>query len=118
MKLSSTEIKKYLTSNDSNFKRFKMHYTSKEILAIDAFNINKVDTFSYYGSYENLKNIVRHITPASIYELDYQAMSKDRTKIIFEELLSKALHPTRVFKWWDYYMEQGGKLENFDSLNT
>ena len=57
MKLSSTEIKKYLTSNDSNFKRFKMHYTSKEILAIETFNINKGDTFSYYGSYENLKNI-------------------------------------------------------------
>ena len=57
MKLSSTEIKKYLASKKYDFKRFKMHYTTKEILAINTFKINKAVEFSYLGSYKNLKNI-------------------------------------------------------------
>jgi hypothetical protein len=44
-------------------------------------------------------------------------MSKDRTKIIFEELMSKALHPTRVFKWLDYRIEQGYDVENVETFN-
>jgi len=31
-----------------------MHYSSKEILSIDTFNINK---FANFGSYKDLKNI-------------------------------------------------------------
>jgi hypothetical protein len=65
-------------------------------------------------SLKDLKDIVPNINPESIYELDYQAMSKDRTKIIFEELMSKALHPTRISKWLDYHIEQGMDISTFD----
>jgi hypothetical protein len=45
------------------------------------------------------------------FELDYQAMSKIRNKIIYNELMSKALHPLRVKKWIDAHV---GKLDTFD----
>jgi hypothetical protein len=35
----------------------------------------------------------------SICEPDYLAMSIDRTCIIYQELMEKALHPLRVMKW-------------------
>jgi hypothetical protein len=35
----------------------------------------------------------------SIFEPDYQEMSKERMKIIYQELMEKALHPSRVLKW-------------------
>jgi hypothetical protein len=35
----------------------------------------------------------------NIFEPDYQEMSKDRTKIIYQELMERALHPLRVLKW-------------------
>ena len=38
-----------------------------------------------------------------IFERDYIGMSIDRTKIIYQELIEKALHPLRVIKW----MEEG-----------
>jgi len=34
-----------------------------------------------------------------IFERDYIGMSIDRTKIIYQELIEKALHPLRVMKW-------------------
>ena len=47
-------------------------------------------------------------------DLDYQEMSKKRTNIIYYELMEKALHPSRVGKWIEYYEENGGTAENFD----
>jgi hypothetical protein len=35
----------------------------------------------------------------SIFEPDYQEMSKKRTKIIYQELMEKALHPSRMLQW-------------------
>jgi hypothetical protein len=35
----------------------------------------------------------------SIFQPDYQEMSKDRTKIIYQELMQRALHPSRVLQW-------------------
>jgi hypothetical protein len=37
----------------------------------------------------------------SIFEPDYQEMSKDRTKIIYQELMEKALHPSRMLQWME-----------------
>jgi len=34
-----------------------------------------------------------------IFERDYLTMSKERTKIIYQELIEKSLHPLRVLKW-------------------
>jgi hypothetical protein len=35
----------------------------------------------------------------SIFEPDYQEMSKERTNIIYQELMEKALHPSRMLQW-------------------
>jgi hypothetical protein len=40
-------------------------------------------------------------TNPSIFEPDYQSMSIDRTKIIYQELMEKALHPSRVLQWME-----------------
>lgn len=61
MKISPIEIDKYLNSGKYDFKRFKMHYTPKEILSINSFNLNKSKTFDHYGSYETL-NIKEFLT--------------------------------------------------------
>ena len=47
-------------------------------------------------------------------DLDYQELSKDRSKIIYSELLQKALHPSRVSKWLDHHCENGGNPEDFE----
>jgi hypothetical protein len=54
------------------------------------------------------KNIER------VFELDYQAMSKVRTKLLYDEILEKALHPDRVSKWLDYHCENGGNIIDFE----
>jgi hypothetical protein len=35
----------------------------------------------------------------SIFEPDYLAMSIDRTRIIYQELMEQAWHPSRIIKW-------------------
>ena len=50
----------------------------------------------------------------SLFDLDYQAMSKQQTKHIYYELIEKALHPSRVSKWLDYHCENGGEIADFD----
>jgi hypothetical protein len=57
MKLSPSEINKYITTNDRDFKRFKMHYTPKEIQSIESFKLNTYKGFNHFGSYKNLKGI-------------------------------------------------------------
>ena len=41
-------------------------------------------------------------------------MSKEKTKIIEQELISKALHPSRISKWLEYHIENGGTTWNFE----
>jgi hypothetical protein len=51
---------------------------------------------------------------AAVYELDYKAMSKVRSKLLYIELMEKALHPSRVRKWLDYHCENGGEVDDFE----
>ena len=53
---------------------------------------------------------------AAVYELDYQAMSKVRIKLLYTEIMEKALHPSRVRKWLDYHCENGGDVDDFFKL--
>ena len=53
-------------------------------------------------------------TNPSLFDLDYQEMSKDRTKCIYSELMSKALHPSRVEKWLTYHLDQGYDIIDFE----
>ena len=50
----------------------------------------------------------------NLFELDYLDMSKERTKIIEQELMTKALHPSTVSKWLDYHIENGGDICDFE----
>jgi len=50
----------------------------------------------------------------SLYELDYQTMSKIRSKLLYPEIIEKAFHPARVAKWLDYHCENGGSVDDFD----
>ncbi len=51
-----------------------------------------------------------------LFDLDYQAMSKARTKLLQDELMEQAFHPSRVSKRLDYYCENGGDLADFEML--
>lgn len=48
-----------------------------------------------------------------LFDLDYQAMSIVRTKIIYDELLAKAMHPSRYGKALEYHIANGGGLDDF-----
>jgi hypothetical protein len=50
----------------------------------------------------------------ALFAYDYMAMSKERTKIIEQELIAKALHPVRVGLWLDAYLLQGNPLHEFE----
>jgi hypothetical protein len=56
----------------------------------------------------------RLIENPSLFDLDYQAMSKARVRVIYHELVAKAFHPDKVEKWLNHYLDQGGKIEDFD----
>ncbi len=47
-------------------------------------------------------------------DLDYQELSKKRSKIIYSELTEKAFHPSRVSKWLDYHCDNGGTPDDFE----
>ncbi len=54
------------------------------------------------------------VTNPAFFDLDYKRMSKERSKIIYNELTEKAFHPSRVSKWLDYHCENGGTIEDFE----
>ena len=50
----------------------------------------------------------------SVFDLDYQKMSKIRSKILYPELVANVFHPTKVEKLLDYHLQNNKKLEDFD----
>ncbi len=60
------------------------------------------------------KKLILNDSFESLFDLDYQAMSKVRIKLIQEELMAKAFHPSRVSKWLDYHCENGGEVADFE----
>jgi hypothetical protein len=54
----------------------------------------------------------------SLFDIDYIEMSKERSDIIYQELISKALKGSRVSTWLDYFIEQGNGIEDFDWITT
>jgi hypothetical protein len=51
---------------------------------------------------------------SSLFDLDYIKMSKKRDKLIYYEIIEKALHPDRVGKFLDEHLKKGYKIEDFD----
>jgi len=50
----------------------------------------------------------------SLFDLDYLAMSKVRTRIIHDELLAKTLHPSKIETWLEHHLLNGGKIDDFE----
>jgi hypothetical protein len=89
---------------DYYYKLF--HNNSPEALQILTQLIDKVCKCELQGV-ENLCN------NSYLFDLDYQAMSIARTKIIYDELLTKAMHPTRYGKALEYHLANGGGFDDF-----
>jgi len=88
-----------------------------EILAENPNSIPLIQKWWDEGkiSMENMIELIPSLCKKSVYECyDFQKMSKERSKLIYLELISKAFNPSRVDKWLEYYIENGGCCENFD----
>ena len=89
------------------FDRFLLNIIEEpDGLDILESNFDKIKDFEYV--HRRLDN-----NPV-LFDLDYQKMSILRSKIIYTELISKALHPTRISKWLDYHLEQGYDITSFE----
>jgi hypothetical protein len=88
-------------------------------------NINKID-WNKFSANPNALHILsqphnshkidwKNLSQNSgLFELDYIAMSRQRTNIIAQELMTKALHPSRVSKWLDYHLKNGYDITDFE----
>ncbi len=72
------------------------------------------DLYSIYDFPHIHDDLMLNDSLESLFELDYQAMSKARTKLLQDELMEKAFHPSRVSKWLDYHCENGGDVVDFE----
>jgi hypothetical protein len=82
------------------------HNNSPEALQILTQLTDKVSKCELQGVEDLCNN-------SYLFDLDYQAMSIARTKIIYDELLSKAMHPTRYGKALEYHLANGGGFDDF-----
>ena len=109
----------------NNKDKIDWSYLSDNPNAIDLLenNIDKID-WVYLSRNENAIHLLEQNIDKidwellsenpNLFELDYLDMSKERTKLIEQELLSKALHPSRISKYLDYYLENGGDFCDFE----
>ena len=110
---------------ENNKDKIDWSYLSDNPNAIDLLenNIDKID-WMYLSRNENAIHLLEQNIDKidwellsenpNLFEFDYLAMSKERTKLIEQELLSKALHPSKVSKWLEYHIENGGTTWNFE----
>jgi hypothetical protein len=49
-----------------------------------------------------------------LFELDYITMTKIRNNIIYDELITKSMHPDRYGKALEYHLANGGGLDDFE----
>jgi hypothetical protein len=67
--------------------------------------IQRPETYTYFKPYDLYVNddcmfdTYIYFIEVTISEEEYQQMSIERSKIIFEELVSKVFHPKRVIQW-------------------
>ncbi len=69
-------------------------------------------------STKNMKELIFNLQyNTSVFDCcDFKEMSKERTRLIYTELISKALHPLRIDKWLQYHIENGGDITDFDYI--
>ena len=66
-----------------------------------------------YYSNAPISNYHRLCLNPTLLELDYIKMAKQRSRIIYSELIEKALAPHRVNKYLEYHLEQGYDINDF-----
>jgi hypothetical protein len=102
--LDRNNIKKrldYMAGNNPNAFQFIEKMLNQGIISNnDIYNIHS--------------HLIANDSFESLFDLDYQAMSKTRTKLLQDELMAKAFHPSRVAKWLDYHCENGGDVADFE----
>ena len=62
----------------------------------------------------DISSLVAFLSNPSLFDLDYIKMTKIRTKIIYQELISIVFHPDKVKVMLDYHLDNGGTIEDFD----
>ncbi len=102
---------------ETHLNNFHPAYTS--LLARNPNGFQLIEKLLKQGIYKNeyildLDRLRLNESFYSLYDLDYQAMSKARTKLLRNELDEKAFHPSRISKWLDYHCENGGTVEDFE----
>jgi len=50
----------------------------------------------------------------ALFDIDYIEMAKNRSKVIYYDLIEKALAPIRIKKHLDYHLDQGYNIVDFD----
>jgi hypothetical protein len=103
------ESMKYLdTSELLYFESYKKEGLTEESITIWFEDDDKIKskTYTYFTPYDLYMRDDTRYFDEYIYFIDvvisdeeYQQMSIERSKIIFEELVSKVFHPNRVLKW-------------------
>ena len=87
-----------------DYSAWRLLCNNPKAIKLIEMNIDKFNSNNHIWISEN----------PSLFDLDYQLMSIERSSIIYQELISKALHGSRVSKWLDYFLEQGNMIEDFD----
>jgi len=115
--LANPNALSYLESLDRNNIKKSMNYMAT--YNPNAFQfiekmLNQGIISSYSDIYDIHKYLIGNKSLESLFDLDYQAMSKSRTILLQDELMAKAFHPSRVSKWLDYHCENGGDVADFE----
>jgi hypothetical protein len=70
--------------------------------------------YNKINEYEKIAMTVGLLLNPAFFQFDYQQMNIKRSKTIYIELISKAFHPSRVSKWLDYHLDNGGDISTFE----
>jgi hypothetical protein len=91
-----------------DYSAWRLLCNNPKAIKLIEMNIDKFNSNNHIWISEN----------PSLFDLDYKLMSIERSSIIYQELISKALKGSRVSKWLDYFIEQGNGIEDFDWVST
>ncbi len=107
-------IKKLIPS--INYKYLAMNEKGLDILQDymienDKFYDRVLASLVRVPNYIVLKELTNNV---SLFDLDYVTMAKKRNKLLYSEIITKAMHPNSYGKFLDYHLEQGNNIHDFD----
>jgi hypothetical protein len=105
-------LESHVKDNKQHWVYYMATYNPKAFQFIEKMLVQGI--ISCYDISDIHTYLIRNESLESLFDLDYQAMSKSRTKLLRDELMAKAFHPSRVAKWLDYHCENGGTVADFE----